>query len=273
MTSIDLPATSSHRGDRTRASLPRGCPTPRNELAHRLGQGNVCETIGYYAEDVWKEPRLTRRARDRNASLSSVDPTVTAAAIGVGGTVLVGVAGFGAAIWNTKQTIGHDREARVWDRRADAYVETLTAIHNRQVRRGLGMGTRPMDHRLRAGMQALAGKYQMDAAGLEARLQAFGSERVFSAVQTSSTADRDAVAAYDSWRTAVGALGASPKDQEKARRAADAARKAADEADDAVIEQIRRELHGNGKPLGDWEYFPQPTAPADEEKHQNDPSG
>jgi len=56
-----------------------------------------------------------------------VDPIVTAAAIGVGGTVLVGVAGFTAAIWNTRQTIRHDREARVWDRRADAYVETLAA--------------------------------------------------------------------------------------------------------------------------------------------------
>ena len=51
-----------------------------------------------------------------------MDPTETAAAIGVGGTVLVGVAGFAAAIWNTKQTIGRDREARIWDRHADAYV-------------------------------------------------------------------------------------------------------------------------------------------------------
>jgi hypothetical protein len=202
-----------------------------------------------------------------------VDPTVTAAAIGVGGTVLVGVAGFTAAIWNTKQTIGRDREARVWDRRADAYVETLAAIHNRQIRRGLERGTRPMDHRLRAGMQALTSKYEVDAAGLEARLQAFGSGQVFSAVQASSTADRDAVAAYDSWRAAVAAPGTSAKDLEKARTAADAARKAADDADDAVIEQIRRELHDNvDKPLGNWEYFPQPVASADKERHENDPS-
>jgi hypothetical protein len=201
-----------------------------------------------------------------------VNPIVTAAAIGVGGTVLVGVAGFTAAIWNTKQTIRHDREARVWDRRADAYVETLAAISNRQVRRGLDMGTRPMDHRLRTGMQALAIKYQMDAAGLEARLQAFGSEPVFSAVQASSTAHRDAVAAYDAWR-AASAPEASRNGMEKPRRAADAARKAANDADDAVTEQIRRELNGKGKPLGDWDYFPQPTASADEEKYGDDPSG
>lgn len=211
--------------------------------------------------------------QERIASLSPVNPIVTAAAIGVGGTVLVGVAGFTAAIWNTKQTIRHDREARVWDRRADAYVETLAAISNRQVRRGLDMGTRPMDHRLRTGMQALAIKYQMDAAGLEARLQAFGSEPVFSAVQASSTAHRDAVAAYDAWRAEASAPEASRNGMEKARRAADAARKAADDADDAVTEQIRREMGGKGKPLGDWEYFPQPTASADEEKHGDDPSG
>jgi hypothetical protein len=202
-----------------------------------------------------------------------VNPIVTAAAIGVGGTVLVGVAGFAAAIWNTKQTIRHDREVRVWDRRADAYVETLAAIHNRQVRRGLEMGTRPMDHRLRTGMQALASKYQMDADGLEARLQAFGSGPVFSAVQASSTAHRDAVAAYDSWRAAAVGPEASRTGLEKARRVADAARKAADDADDAVTEQIRLELHTKGKPLGDWDYFPQPTASADEEKCGDDPSG
>lgn len=182
---------------------------------------------------------------------------MTAAAIGVGGTVLVGVAGFAAAIWNTKQTIGRDREARIWDRRADTYVETLAAIHNRQIRRGLERGTHPMDHRLRTGMQALASKYEMDAAGLEARLQAFGSERVFSSVQASSTADRDAVTAHDSWRAAVTTPGTSPADLEKARQAADAARKAADDADDAVTEQVRHELNSkNGKPLGNWEYFP-----------------
>ena len=92
---------------------------------------------------------------------------------------------------------------------------------------------------------------------MEARLQAFGSERVFSAVQGSSTADRDVTAAYDSWRAAVAKPGTSPADLEKARRTADVARKAADDADDAVIEQVRRELDSKGgKPLDNWEYFP-----------------
>jgi hypothetical protein len=204
-----------------------------------------------------------------------MDPTVTAAWIGGGAVILSGgwtalvaitttrsarrtnQATLNAAAENTKRTLDAAREARIWDRREDAYVETLAAIHNRQVRRGIERGTQPMDQRLRAGMQALASKYEMDAAGLEARLQAFGSEPVFSAVQASSTADRDAVDAYDTWRTAVAAPGTTPGNLEKARRAADVARKAADDADDAVVEQVRRELGGVGdKPLGNWEYFP-----------------
>jgi hypothetical protein len=42
-----------------------------------------------------------------------MNPTVVAAAIGVGGTVIVGMAGFGAAIWNTKRTIAADRDSRL----------------------------------------------------------------------------------------------------------------------------------------------------------------
>jgi hypothetical protein len=41
---------------------------------------------------------------------------MTAAAIGVGGIVIVGVAGFSAAIWNTRKAIAHVRESKLWDR-------------------------------------------------------------------------------------------------------------------------------------------------------------
>ena len=65
-------------------------------------------------------------------TIPRMNPTVIAAAIGVGGTVVVGVAGFWAAIRNTSQTIAHARENRIWDRRANAYVEALAAVHHRQ---------------------------------------------------------------------------------------------------------------------------------------------
>jgi len=34
------------------------------------------------------------------------------------------------------------------------------------------------------------------------------------------------------------------------------ARKAADDADDALVELIRAELQGRGTPIGDWQKFP-----------------
>jgi hypothetical protein len=60
---------------------------------------------------------------------------VVAAAIGVGGTVIVGVAGFGASIWNTRRTIAHDRDSRLWDKRAAAYEAALAEIVNRSATR------------------------------------------------------------------------------------------------------------------------------------------
>jgi hypothetical protein len=64
-----------------------------------------------------------------------MNPTVLAATIGVSGTVIVGVAGFGAAIWNTRKTLAAAREARIWDRRAAAYVDAIHEVDGRRTRR------------------------------------------------------------------------------------------------------------------------------------------
>src|ERR1700733_14704411 len=78
-----------------------------------------------------------------------MDPTVIAAAIGVGGTVIVGVVGF----WSTKtasdkaanvatditfSALDAARDERIWDRRARAYEQGIAALlYRRQERRGL----------------------------------------------------------------------------------------------------------------------------------------
>jgi hypothetical protein len=51
-----------------------------------------------------------------------MDPTVIGVVVGVGGTVVAGIAGY-------------DRESKVWDQRAAVYVETLATVHYRQVAR------------------------------------------------------------------------------------------------------------------------------------------
>jgi hypothetical protein len=170
-----------------------------------------------------------------------MNPTVMAAAIGVGGTVLVGVAGFGAAIWNTRRTIAHARESRIWDRRADVYVEALAALHYRHV----VARSRLVDEETEKAM--LAGRQQPEWPALEARLQAFASEPVFMAVEASSRAHRAAGFAFGMWRKADDDIhpGFGKDAMEKGR--------AAEAADKVAVELIRTELHGRGLPLGDWE--------------------
>jgi hypothetical protein len=188
-----------------------------------------------------------------------MDPTVTAAAVGVGGTVLVGVAGFGAAIWNTRRTIAHARESRVWDRRADVYVEALASMQYRQ------LSSRDMTlpdsidglhlHIALKQTKDLLAEYKPpDLQGLEARVQAFASQPVLTAMQASNAAHR---AAIDAFKFKMEKPLPSP---ERVRAGVVEAWKAAMAADYAVVEAIRTELQGRGLPLGDWQ--PEPvTAP------------
>jgi hypothetical protein len=76
-----------------------------------------------------------------------MDPTVIAAAIGVGGTVIVGVVGFWStktasdkaalvATDNTARALDAARDERIWDRRARAYGQSVAALlYRRQQRR------------------------------------------------------------------------------------------------------------------------------------------
>lgn len=190
-----------------------------------------------------------------SVTLPGMNPTVLAAAIGVSGTVIVGVAGFGAAIWNTRRTIAHDRESRIWDRRAAVYIEALAAVNYRQAKRKYATQTSPLDEASQRALSGLAASQEFDWHGLDARLQAFASEPVYTAVQVSSTASERAMIAFRAWRAA----GASSETS----RAVDEAREAAEAADDDVIETIRTELQGRGKPLGDWQPLPLQEAPGE----------
>lgn len=83
--------------------------------------------------------------------LRAYDPAygiqLSAAAIGVGGTVVVGVTGFWAAVKSTSQTIASVEESRIWERRVQAYTDYGYAVKNLMVLclrvadyRGLGSG-------------------------------------------------------------------------------------------------------------------------------------
>jgi hypothetical protein len=185
-----------------------------------------------------------------------MNPTVMAAAIGVSGTVIVGVAGFGAAIWNTRRTIAHARESRIWDRRSETYVDALVAVNFRQARRKQQTQTGPVDEATQRALSGLAADKDFDWHMLESRLQAFSSNRVFTAVQDSSTASERAMTAFRAWQAEDKKGEYFSEANLETRRVADEALESAEAADDAVVELIRTELQGRGQPLGDWQAIP-----------------
>jgi hypothetical protein len=193
-----------------------------------------------------------------------MDPTVMAAAIGIGGTVIVGVAGFSTAAWSTSKTIKAAREHRLWDQRAAVYVDTIAAMYLRQTRRKYDAQLHRDDQSRRYYEAWIAAYVAPDWHLLDARMLAFGTEPVFTALQVGSTAHEHATAALRKWRAAPGidlaqtaALGRPPPGPTAANsslyEAADKARKAADDLDDETVELIRKELQGEGRPLGQWQ--------------------
>jgi hypothetical protein len=126
-----------------------------------------------------------------------MDPTVTAAAIGVAGTVVVGVAGFGAAIWNTRRTISAASDTRIWDERAKTYVATIAAIGFRTQKREHDTRTIPLSAEAQAQADAYFARYvEPDWFELDGRLYAFGSEDVINAVRRAGAAHAAAMSVY-----------------------------------------------------------------------------
>jgi hypothetical protein len=178
-----------------------------------------------------------------------MDPIVTGAAIGLAGAVVGAVGAYLATVRNTSKTIEHEREKRVWDRRANVYVEALAAVHYRQIARVSGIRAymvHPSTSEREREQVILASYKPPDWHELEARLQAFASEPVMTAMQASSTAHRQTMDVFHSWEVRDTGSVVSGEDVGRALKAAEA-------ADDAVVELIRTELQGRGRPLGDWQ--------------------
>ena len=194
-----------------------------------------------------------------------MNPTVAAAAIGVGGTVIVGVAGFWASVRNISRTIRYARESRLWDRRADLYIETLAALNYRENRRwhevhASGADQDP-DPEERQRIEAyLAAHRPPDWSDLVIRLYALAAGPVVTAVEASRKADYEAISRYHSWRRLETELSAPSEDgagapDEAATAAAvvlSDALVAAEKADDEVLRVTRTELQSRGGLLGRW---------------------
>jgi hypothetical protein len=174
-----------------------------------------------------------------------MDATVTAAAIGVAGTVIVGVAGFGAAIWTTRKTLAATREGRLWDQRAKVYVDEIAALHHRQTSREFQTGFHLPDQR---SLDDAANYLQLhptpDWIELEGRLFAFASQPVIKAVLASTAAHEQAMSVWRGLLDSNRMIAGYPQTHEPV-----VSLQAAQNADGAVIELIRAELQGRGQPL------------------------
>jgi hypothetical protein len=157
-----------------------------------------------------------------------------------GWTAIVGLAGFGAAIYTNNRTISAAREDAVKDRRADAYIDVLKQAawqqeQRQDMRQMLWQGTAlPLT-------QPTSGPIDYDT--IEARMQAFATTNAFTALQVHSIANGRAEDAFTAWvQTRSG--------EDKA--AALSAFEKVDAARSALVEQIRDELNPDGTPLKNW---------------------
>jgi hypothetical protein len=175
-----------------------------------------------------------------------VSSTVDIALISGGWTALVGLAGFGAAIYNNNRTIGNARKEKIRDWRADTYIDLIRAISYRHNLRRYESRALSPDDRFNspAGAQFVAGLTLPDPQDIQARQMAYGSQAVWDATSLSSRLHEKFVMAFRDWQ-------ANPTEQNQA--VALAARVAAETADDETVELVRKDLHGKGKPLTDWE--------------------
>jgi hypothetical protein len=133
----------------------------------------------------------------RREYASSMDPTVIAAAIGVGGTVIVGVVGFSTSIWNTRKTFAHDHEVRLWDKRAAAYEAALTEIMNRSTTRERWLNSSSETWTTENVEEYLASQAKPEWSAAEGRLLAYASERVLGALYATRSAGADLSEAFD----------------------------------------------------------------------------
>lgn len=185
----------------------------------------------------WKHIPLT---------FSGVNSGAEIALIGGGWTALVGLAGFGAAIYNNNRTLGGARREKIRDWRAQVYVDVLAAVQRRQMDRtiatsNLGIGDAIV---IEVAQRAMAAYTEPDWYRLDSQQFAFGSREVFQATVATSTAHATAMRTYRAWTESA---------TEKALDEAITARKVADAADDALGELMRRELQDLGHPKPSWE--------------------
>jgi hypothetical protein len=184
-----------------------------------------------------------------------MDPTTAAALIGVGGAVLVAVVGSVTTARTIRQSLADGRlsaraaldaghEERIWDKKAELYVELLRDERGRRGDRGNRRRDYqdPAEHGERPP-GPVAPHSQQDWLDFEARVMAFGSDPVMEAFQEAREASLDVHNRDKEWQAydqPLPATGTPPPSQP--RDAVIDAMARADAADKLLADRIRKEL-------------------------------
>jgi hypothetical protein len=187
-----------------------------------------------------------------------MDPITAAALIGVGGSVLVAVTSFLTTRAITARQLADARQSRIWDKQAATYTDAIAGVQWRTARRNRDLATIKLLGR--QPPDSAHGNSPVDWAELQGRLFAFASPQVLAVLKAAGGAGQEAerltthlfglitfaVSPGEQWNRATD----STNEIERAIESADRAAQAASDKDDALIDAIRADLHGeNGRAL------------------------
>lgn len=187
-----------------------------------------------------------------------MNPTIAAALIGVGGSVLVAITGLLTTRAITARQFSEAHQGRIWDKQAATYIDAINGVRWRTAQRDRELTVIKFTGRQPASPDPA--DRPVDWTELQGRLFAFASPEVLIALRTAGDAGRvadDRITKLFGLITFAVPLGEqwnfishSTDEIEQAIESADHAAQAASDLDDALIDAIRADLHGrNGRAL------------------------
>src|SRR5260370_4622017 len=129
-------------------------------------------------------------AKTAHLTWPTMDPTIPAAIIGVGGSVLVAVTSFLTTRAVTGRQLADARQSRIWDKQAATHTDAIAGVQWRTARRNRDLATIKLLGR--QPPDSAHGNSPVDWAELQGRLFAFASPQVLAAVRTAGDAGQEA---------------------------------------------------------------------------------
>jgi hypothetical protein len=195
------------------------------------------------------DPVIAASLIGAGATLVSVGATATVALIAYRTTRVTNTETMQAGIENTIRVVNGARDDRVWDKRADTYVDALRFLHRTQTElEDMAHTGRFVNEAERQLEDWLAGIQTSEWREIQARLLAYASQPVLDAALASERAIGRFREAFQNWKWIRANVGLDPEgptaaDALSAEQRIRPAMEEASRRDVALLEAIRFELH------------------------------